>query len=318
MRTFSRVAVVFNGAKNQRRLREYCEAARAVLRPSDGRLAVYASSGPTDLERQARQALDDGADLLVAAGGDGTLLGLLPAVWRSAAIVTALPLGTCNDYAGALGIRTLDDALAALRGGRVRQVDLGLCAYRDPAGQPRQAPFCLSAGLGISAAVARAESGGVMTSLKAALGSQALLLSSAGLLVRFRGSPAELLLGGQRLKRSVALLEVSKVASLGGLALTPRARLDSGFLDVCVFDGPLPRRSRLLLSLQLAGRHTTWPDYEYFCDQPAYNRLGLARLTELEVRPERLMPVHLHGDFVGYGPARFELQAAALRVLAAA
>jgi diacylglycerol kinase family enzyme len=318
MRPFRRVGVVFNGAKSQRRLREYCQAARALLEPSGGQLTVYTSSGPNDLPCQARQALAAGCDLLVAGGGDGTLLGLLPAVWQSGAALTPLPLGTCNDYARALGIRDLDEALAALSRGAVRTVDLGLCSYVGLEGQPEQSPFCLSAGLGFSAAVARAEASRGLRVLKGALGRYALVLSSAGLMLRFRGGRAELTLDGQRLERSVALLEVSKVARLGGMALTPRARLDSGFLDVCLFDGPLARRSLLLLRSQGAGRQTTWPDYDYFCDQPAYNRLGLTRLTELEVRPERLMPVHLHGDFVGYGPARFTLRAAGLRVLAAA
>ena len=68
--------------------------------------------------------------------------------------------------------------------------------------------------------------------------------------------------------------------------------------------------------MQMSDRHIGWRDYQYFSDDPAANALGLSCLRELVVAPRRPTPLHLHGDFVGYGPARFTIVPSGLRVLA--
>ena len=71
-----------------------------------------------DAERLVGEAIADGVDNIVAAGGDGTLSEVATALAHreeSAAALPALglvPLGTANDFAAAAGIP--DDALAAL------------------------------------------------------------------------------------------------------------------------------------------------------------------------------------------------------------
>jgi diacylglycerol kinase (ATP) len=313
--SLSRVAIVFNGAKDRRRLAGYCEAVKA--QPGASRaVTVYASAGPADVEARARQAVADGHSLIVAAGGDGTLLGVLQTVRGTQVAVTVLPLGTSNDYAKALGIRSERDALTALRAGVVRRADLIACAYTGLDGAPREQVICLSAGLGFTAAVAQTESSPLMSLLKRGVGNPAFIFASAWLTATYRGGRADLVLDGRPLATSFSLLEVSKAARIGGMGLTPRARLDSGFLDVCLFDGSASRRARLLLGLQVSDRHVAWPDYDYFCDDPAFNGPGLSCVKELVVAPRHLTPLHLHGDFVGYGPARFTVLPAALRVLA--
>jgi diacylglycerol kinase family enzyme len=315
MESLSHLAVVFNGAKDRRRLAAYCAAAKPRLGPH-GVVSVYPSTGPADVETQARRAVADGHGLIVAAGGDGTLLGVLHAVRGTEVAVTVLPLGTSNDYAKALGIRSERDALRALRAGVVRRADLIACAYTGRDGTPHEQVICLSAGLGFTAAVARTERSPLMSLLKRGVGNAAFFLASAKLVATYHGSRADLMLDGRRHATSFSLLEVSKVARIGGMGLTPRARPDSGFLDACLFDGNVARRARLLLGMQVSDRHVGWRDYQYFSDDPTANALGVCSLRELVVEPTRRTPLHLHGDFVGYGPARFTIMPLALRVLA--
>src|SRR5262249_32654116 len=160
-------------------------AARARLATSNGTLAVYASSSPADLQAQARCAVEQGYELIVAAGGDGTLLGVLQGGGGADVTLTRLPLGTCNDYAKALGIRDERDALRTLMTGSARSVDLGTCTYVGLGQERCEAIFCLSAGLGFSAALARAESSRWLTCLKEGLGKQALVLASAKLVATY-------------------------------------------------------------------------------------------------------------------------------------
>ncbi len=74
----------------------------------------------------ARTALEAGAELLVAAGGDGTvsaLAGVLAAAGADAPPLAILPFGTANDFARTLAVAQIDAALEALDRADERLID---------------------------------------------------------------------------------------------------------------------------------------------------------------------------------------------------
>ncbi len=74
----------------------------------------------------ARAALEAGAELLVAAGGDGTVsavAGVLAAA-ESSTPMAVLPFGTANDFARTLGVFDMDAALAALDSADEHPIDM--------------------------------------------------------------------------------------------------------------------------------------------------------------------------------------------------
>ena len=81
----------------------------------------------SDAQRFAEQAVDQGVELVVAAGGDGTVSGVVNGLARdfSAARLAVVPLGTGNDF-----IRTAElpweteDALRLIETGRTRRIDV--------------------------------------------------------------------------------------------------------------------------------------------------------------------------------------------------
>jgi len=78
------------------------------------------------IESIVDEALDKGATLIVAAGGDGTVNAVAARVMARDAVLGVLPLGTLNHFAKDLGIPTeLDAAVAILAAGRERRVDVG-------------------------------------------------------------------------------------------------------------------------------------------------------------------------------------------------
>src|SRR5438046_1744525 len=127
---FGRVGVVFNGSKDPRRVDAFVRGAR-----HQAEVALYACRDGADVPVQARRAVDEGGDLVVAAGGDGTVLGVLRGMAGSEAALGVMPLGTANDLARALGVGDDRRALAALAAGRVRTVDLVDCQYQDGEGK---------------------------------------------------------------------------------------------------------------------------------------------------------------------------------------
>ena len=96
-------------------------------------------------KRKVAKALDDPGELVVVAGGDGTVGRVMKALAGSSVPMTILPTGTANNIATSLGIRGEPAALAQ-RWERleVRRVDVG--SVRGPWGESR---FVESVGIGL-------------------------------------------------------------------------------------------------------------------------------------------------------------------------
>jgi diacylglycerol kinase family enzyme len=70
--------------------------------------------------------LEDGADVLVAAGGDGTVSAIASCVHGTQAAMGVLPMGTLNHFARDLGIPAeVEDAIATIAAGKRIAVDMG-------------------------------------------------------------------------------------------------------------------------------------------------------------------------------------------------
>ncbi|HEU4829809.1 MAG TPA: diacylglycerol kinase family protein [Gemmatimonadales bacterium] len=119
------LAVVLNGRSGSRsaaasvhRIRELCAEAGREVR-------VTTASGKS-IERAARAAVEEGCEMLVAGGGDGTI-GTVAGIAAEAGLsFGVLPLGTRNHFARDLGIPLdLDGAMEVILAGVTRTVDLG-------------------------------------------------------------------------------------------------------------------------------------------------------------------------------------------------
>ncbi|MCU1451766.1 MAG: sphingosine kinase [Acidimicrobiales bacterium] len=79
---------------------------------------------PGEVAKRARDAVTRGIDFVAVAGGDGTLRCAAEVLAGTDVPLLPIPAGTRNHFAKDLGIPTLDDAVAAVRGA-VRRVDVG-------------------------------------------------------------------------------------------------------------------------------------------------------------------------------------------------
>jgi diacylglycerol kinase family enzyme len=102
---------------------------------------------------QAREALDRGADVVIAAGGDGTVRTVAEALQGTGVPLALLPSGTGNLLARNLDL-TLDDvenALDSAFAGDDRTIDVGVVELRDGDGPTRKHSYLVMAGVGIDA-----------------------------------------------------------------------------------------------------------------------------------------------------------------------
>ena len=100
-----------------------------------------------------RRAIEDGADTVIAAGGDGTVRAVAEALRGSDVSLALLPSGTGNLLARNLHL-TLDDidqSISTAFTGDDRPIDLGLLDIQRPDGSREQMAFVVMAGLGLDA-----------------------------------------------------------------------------------------------------------------------------------------------------------------------
>ena len=262
-----------------------------VINPRDGQnvakllniLAVLAAGGyKTEIalkqygghsQELARQAAEDGADLVIAYGGDGTLNQVVNGVMNAGgkAIIGVLPGGTANLWATEIGVPTDDPVKAALTllDSEARRVDVGHATVEDLSwpetaqnGRARQkrkkavprSHFLLMAGLGLDAQVMQ----GVSKPLKYKIKQLAVGLSAAKELPAYRPFPLEvrgadhnLLWQGEAIQ--VIVGNTRLYADI--LHMTPDAYIDDGKLDICIitsgdFAGTIQQIFALLLRRQ--------------------------------------------------------------------
>ncbi len=174
----------------------------------------------------ARQAVSAGADLVVAAGGDGTVRCVGQALSGTRATLAVLPTGTGNLLARNLGI-PLDvaDALEVAFDGLVAPLDL--VEVRADGGAPEAS--VVMAGMGVDADIMS----GTNPDLKRAVGPAAYAISAVGAMSRPPFDLTVTLDAAAPVRRAVCLALIANVGQLqGGVHLAPDARPDDGRFDV--------------------------------------------------------------------------------------
>jgi diacylglycerol kinase (ATP) len=102
---------------------------------------------------QTREALEQGADVVIAAGGDGTVRVVAEALRGSSASLALLPSGTGNLLARNLHL-TLDDmptSVEAAFEGEDVAIDLGIAQFERADGERLEHAFLVMAGIGLDA-----------------------------------------------------------------------------------------------------------------------------------------------------------------------
>jgi YegS/Rv2252/BmrU family lipid kinase len=200
-------------------------------RPSWPHVEVRLTEGPGHAIELARSAVQDGVDLVLATGGDGTVNEAARGLLGSNVPLGVVPVGSGNGLARALRIPLRPkDALAALEGGRARRMDVGYVNGK---------PFLNVAGVGFDAVV------GWAFHLAGRDGARRGVLRyvwmSFGLLGSYRARPLTIETDEGRLETCPFVLTCANGPQYGGGAvLNPGARLDDGRFEIVVFeDAPI-------------------------------------------------------------------------------
>jgi diacylglycerol kinase (ATP) len=195
---------------------------------------VSHTKGPDDAASLARAAVESGATDVVVRGGDGTVHEAVQGLAGSRVRVTVWPAGTANVLARQLGMpRAASELARVFLRAKTKRITLGR-ATQERTGARRY--FFMLAGVGLDASVVSH----VRPRLKRRVGEAAFWYAGLGHLAHWTPREFAVEAEGERLTATYAAVGKAPWYG-GGLAITPRARLDSDTFEVCVIN----TRSRL-------------------------------------------------------------------------
>jgi diacylglycerol kinase (ATP) len=255
---------------------------------------VHRSRSPGDATRIARVAVAAGDDIVIVAGGDGTINEAVQALAGTTTALGFLPYGTVNVWAREIGLPLSPrDAALSLLSGRTETLDLGIANDRY---------FLLMAGIGFDGEVVRRAR--KVERYKPRFGVLPYVAVSLATATRYRGMDVELRYDGVIRRVQALMLVLGNTRLYGGrFRFTPDAVATDGWLDVCIVKGGGPfALARQSIPL-LIGGSTAFSDVEMF------------RVRELFVRGNGPAPLQLDGELVGSIPAHFRVAPRALRVI---
>ncbi|MET0650538.1 MAG: diacylglycerol kinase family protein [Pyrinomonadaceae bacterium] len=222
------------------------ETFRAAARASGIDVEVRATAAPHDAARLAGEAARAGATEVIARGGDGTVHEAIQGLVGSGVRMFVWPAGTANVLARQLGLpRGAAEAAAVFARGRSRRITLG-AATNERTGERRY--FFMLAGVGLDASVVRS----VRPRLKRRVGEAAFWYAGLAHLAHWVPREFTVEVNGERLSATYAAVGKAPWYG-GGLAITPRARLDAEEFEVCIIDTHSRLRYLRLLGQAMRG-----------------------------------------------------------------
>jgi len=258
------------------------------------------SEAPGHLTELARQAVDDGARLLVVVGGDGAFHEVLNGVVGRDVELGLMMRGTGMDFPRTYGVPTDPaDAADVAVNGVTRDIDLGRVTYRSWAGGEATQHFANIGSAGMSAAVARHAN----SKSKALGGKASFFVALTQVFFSWRNVEMHVTVDQEERR---GLINNTVVANGqyhgGGMWLAPEARPDDGLFDVLVF-GDLTKADFVRNVAKIyRGTHLSHPKIEQL------------RGRTVEIDAGEPLPIELDGEQPGTTPARFEIVPRALRV----
>lgn len=289
------LAVVVRPPADEGRLEALRDAVETV-RGRGHRVSVRVTFEGGDARRFARSAAQGGCDVVVAAGGDGTVNEVVNGLARARRQTTLglVALGTANDFAVSLGIP--EDVTAALQlaaEGPAQAVDIARVNRR-----------CFvnvsTGGFGAEASQAAGRS------LKKRLGGLAYVLRGLEQMVTFAVAQGRFRVGGAVVHEGDFVFYAVGNARRtgGGTPLTPLARVGDGRLDIMLVHGMSRVQFLALLPDLRAGTHLDSPHVSYY------------RADEFDVETRGDVAVNADGEQIAGESFRYDVLRRPLHVIA--
>jgi YegS/Rv2252/BmrU family lipid kinase len=276
---FHKAKVILNPVSNHGETKKLIPKIKALLK-SRIPFEIILTKRPKDAVEIAKNV--EGFDLLIAVGGDGTVHEVVNGLLVSKNQKTALaviPSGSGNDFAKMIGIpKKIPLAVEKILEGKVKYVDVG---------KINESYFVNSLGIGFDARVAH-----LTNEIKNEVKKSGLLLYLTSLfriLYRnFYTHEVQISVDEDALKsKNITLIAANMGKTYGGgFKITPLAKNDDGYIDVCIVDSLTRIQVLSRLPFVILGKHLWMKKVHYY------------KAKKVIIKSEKELPAHLDGELI--------------------
>ncbi|MCF1751954.1 diacylglycerol kinase family lipid kinase [Mariniradius sp. RY-2] len=271
-----------------------------------GSLAFHITTAEKNASFWAIEAIERGANVLIAVGGDGTVNEVANAILfhpnRSKLKMGILPFGKGNDFVRSLGIRRdLTMLCDNIKLGKSKRIDAGKLEFVGKEGEKSRRYFVNIADVGL---------GGLATQMLRAgkpLWSSNLTYFLVIIKSFMKYRPANVRFSSHGFYHEGKVMSICMANGryfASGLGIAPEAKLDDGKLDWVIL-----------------GEISIW---DYLKNIPRLKRakkirhpeVSYHRGTECNISSDIPLPIDMDGEFVGYTPMRCQVESLVLEIIA--
>lgn len=283
-----KTTIILNPASGRGRAGKLASYIEQLFRATELDFDLLLSARPWHIAELAEAAAHQRVDVVIAAGGDGTvneaINGLMHA--RSDGVTKPalgiLSIGTGNDFAASLNLPTkLEGAVQCIRNNTRRLVDIGLL---HGCGLENSRYFANCVGIGFDAA------GGVLAEKNTwASGLSAYLIAALqNIMIYYRAPTLEIKTDAEMIRMPALMVSIMNGRRIGGGFWTaPDARPDDGLFDLCIAEEVSRLRMLTLLPHFLRGTQATQPEIQ------------MKQAARIEIIASRgVMPIQTDGEIL--------------------
>jgi YegS/Rv2252/BmrU family lipid kinase len=287
--------VVVNPVAGVQQAETVREKIQFALQAHDITFEIYETSHKTDVRQIVQDAVQQGFELFLAAGGDGTLSGVVSGLVDTHIPLVIIPTGTWNALARNLDIPLqIDQALELVfQEHRVRTID---------AMQVDQNYYILNVSTGLSSQTMKS----VKREEKRHFGKLPDLWKGFTQLLEFRSYHFDVKIDGKHMRFRASELMVANIRTLAfkSLQLGADIHIDDGKLNVCrIYAESLREYFSLLISMLRGDQDRNW------------NVLCVEALHEVEINSNRKLLVQGDGDIIGRLPVTVKIRPKAISIV---
>lgn len=280
-----RARIIYNPTAGREAFRKHIAEVLERLEIAGYEASCHATTAEGDATEAAKSAMERGFDLIIAAGGDGTLNEVIAGVspFEKRPKIGLIPMGTTNDFARALRIpRDIDKALDIIIEGGTIPIDVGVMNDRhfiNIAGGGRMTELTYD----------------VPSRLKTVLGQLAYYLKGIEMLPSIKSSHVRIEYDGEVFDDEAMMFLVGLTNSVGGFEkLAPDSSLNDGKFTLLILKKCNIAEFIRIVSLALRGEHL---------DDPLVIASKAEKITVTS--PEKVL-LNLDGEYGGVLPATFQ------------
>ncbi|AOM83917.1 diacylglycerol kinase [Salisediminibacterium beveridgei] len=279
-----RARLIYNPSSGREHVKKYLPYILETLEKAGYEASAHATTGKDCATRAARAACDRQFDLIVAAGGDGTInevvQGMVNQPHRPA--LGILPGGTTNDFARALNLpKSIPDACKVIVEGRKVTADVG---------QVGDSCFINIAAGGTLTELTYE----VPSRLKTMIGQLAYYVKGFEKLPRIKPTAVKISYDGKVFEGEIMLFLVANTNSIGGFEkLAPKATINDGKFDLMILKKTNLADVVRVVTSALRGEHIT------------DDRVIYTQAAEIDIQAGEEMLLNLDGEYGGKLPSRF-------------